>query len=152
MSVDELRIKILDRPQVVTGERVGTGDGTRVDFSLAHAPVVENTVILRVEGLQLNEGSSYSLDYGTGKLFIHPTGEGKVISADYEFAAFTDAELAVFLDEGRGDIRIGAGKALLALIADPARLKTWCKCSKGIDLDRLRLDLRDVANKYLGRE
>lgn len=83
---------------------------------------------------------------------IQPPGDGKVISADYEFAAFTNAELAVFLDEARGDLRIAAGNALLALIADRGKLKTWSKGDTRIDLDRLRLDLRDVANKYLGRE
>ncbi len=148
-TIDELRLKILDRPQVVLGERVGTGDGATEVFKLRHAPVMSGSVSVFVDGVEKTEGSDYTLDYATGKLaFTSAPDDGDSIVSDYEFAAFSDDDLQSFLSSAGGNLALAAGEALTSLIADRGRMVTWSRGDAKLDYDRLRRDLADVARRF----
>jgi len=148
-TTDELRLKILDRPQGIPGEVVGTGDGTRDRFKLRNVPVMADSVSLVVGGIAKTEEVDYSLDYVTGVIVLNVApDEGDLITADYEFAAFTDGELQTILDSSGGNLSLAAGQALTSLIADRSRLVTWTRGDSRVDYDRLRRDISDVARRF----
>jgi hypothetical protein len=151
-TVDELRLKILDRPQVVIGERVGTGDGSRMVYRISHAPIMSGSVTILVGGEKQTEGENYTLDYSNGKLSfsLAPSGTEPIV-ADYEFAAFSDDELQEFLDKAGGNLALAAGEALTSLMADRNRMITWSRGDAKLDYDRLRQDLADVARRFYSR-
>jgi hypothetical protein len=151
-TTEELRLKILDRPQVVLDERVGTGDGSNTVFQLRHVPVMADSQTVRVGGTAKTEGVDYTLDDSSGKLvFLQAPDEGDEITASYDFAAFTDSELQAFLDSAGGNVALAAGEALTTLIADRSRLVTWSKGDARMDFDRLRRDLADVARRFISQ-
>jgi len=151
-TIDELRLKILDRPQVVLDERVGTGDGAATVFKLAHAPVMTGTAMVRVEGVLNTEDEDYALDCATGKLtFDEAPGDGEAVVASYDFAAFSDPELQAYLDQAAGNLALAAGEALLTLISDQSRLVTWARGDMRIDYEKLRSDIKDVATRYVNQ-
>jgi hypothetical protein len=151
-TVDELRLKILDRPQVVINERFGTGDGAAKIFKLGHVPIMDGSVSVYVAGEVQTEGGDYSLDCSTGRLdFTSAPDEGDALTADYEFAAFSDADLQSFIDSAGGNLSLAAGEALTSLIADRGRLVSWSRGDAKIDYDRLRRDLADVARRFYDR-
>ena len=148
-ALDDLRLKILDRPQVVVGERVGTGDGTTKVFGLRHRPIMSGSVTVYVGGAEKTEGVDYTLDYATGKLtFESAPSDGAAVTADYEFAAFSDEDLERFLEASGGNLALAAGEALTSLIADRNRLVTWSRGDAKMDYDRLRQDLSEVARRF----
>jgi len=148
-TVDELRLKILDRPQMVPGERVGTGDGSGKTFKIMRTPVMGNSVTIYLDGVEVNEETDFDLDYGTGKLiFIQAPGDGVSITADYEFATFGDSELEAFLSSSGNNLSLAAGQVLTSLVADRSRLVTWSRGDMKIDYDRLRKDISEVARRF----
>jgi len=150
--IDELRLKILDRPQVVLDERVGTGDGSTTIFRLRHVPVLADSQTIRVGGVAKSEGVDYTLDDASGKLtFIQAPADGDAITASYDFAAFADSDLQAFLDASGGNLALAAGEALTTLIADRARLVTWSRGDMRLDFDRLRRDLAEVARRFVSQ-
>jgi len=151
-TVDELRLKILDRPQLVVGERVGTGDDARMVFKIRHTPIMSGSVSIFVGGTLQTEGEHYTLDYSSGKLTfsVAPSASDPII-ADYEFAAFSDDELQEFLNRAGGNLALASGEALTSLIADRNRMITWSRGDAKIDYDRLRQDLADVARRFYSR-
>jgi len=151
-TIEELRLKILDRPQAVIGESVGTGDGSTKAYKLRNSPVMGDGVTVYVGGVELTEGDDYTLEYATGKLvFAEAPSEGDSIAADYGFAAFSDEDLQGFLDGAGGNLALAAGEALTSLIADRNRMITWSRGDAKIDYDRLRSDLGDVARRFYGQ-
>jgi hypothetical protein len=151
-TIEEFRLKILDRPQVVLDERVGSGDGSATVYKLSHAPVMDGTAHVRVNGVEKVEGTDYTLDSATGKLtLVAAPGQGLAIVASYDFAAFSDSELQAFLDGAGGNLALAAGEALTSLISDRARLVTWSRGDTRIDYDRLRRDITNVAERYLSQ-
>jgi hypothetical protein len=151
-SIDELRLKILDRPQIVLDERVGTGDGSAVVMKLGHAPVMDGTANIRVKSVQIVETTDFALDYSTGKLtFVAAPDEGDAVVASYDFAAFTDSELQQYLDNAGGNLALAAGEALLSLASDRSRLITWARSDMRLDFDQLRRDITNVAERYLSQ-
>lgn len=148
-TVDELRLKILDRPQFVSGERVGSGDGSQETFKILHTPVIQDTVTIYLDGQQISEETDFNLDYGTGKLiFTQAPGDGVSIAADYEFATFSDSELEEFLITAGNNLSLAAGQILTSLVADRSRLVTWSRGDMKIDYDRLRKDISEVARRF----
>lgn len=147
-TVEELRLKILDRPQLVANERTGTGDGVNKTFKLKYVPIMADSETIKVGGLEVMEG--YELDNSTGKLeFTAAPGDGDAIEAVYEFAAFSDDELQLCLDGAGGNLALAAGEALMVLVTDRTKLVNWSKGDTHIDYDRLRKDLSDAAIRYL---
>ena len=146
-NLDDLRLKILDRAQVVLDERIGIGDGTTCEFRTRHHPVLECKV--QVEGKYTIE---CFLDNATGRItFNDPVADELRITATYDFAAFTDAELRKFIDDAGRNIATAAGNALTALIIDRDRLVTWSRGSNKVDYDQLKKDLLDVAERFLAQ-
>ncbi len=134
-TVDDLRLKILDREQVVIGERLGTGDGKNRVFKVKHTPIMKGTVRFYLDNDEY-QGPIDSLDYGTGKLtFYREPADGVMVMIDYQFAAFTDKELQKFLDNSNGNLALASAATLEALIADRARLITWSRGDMKIDYD-----------------
>ncbi|HDS30321.1 MAG TPA: hypothetical protein ENN67_04670 [Firmicutes bacterium] len=151
-TVDELRLKILDRPQVVIDERVGVGDGSRTVYKIGHSPIVEGSEVIRVDGEQSVSGEDYELDCSTGRLtFMEAPGEGEAVVASYEFVAFTDSELQHFLDSSGGNLSLAAGEAIHALVADRTKLVTWSRGSTKIDYNQLRADLIEMAKRFINQ-
>ena len=148
-TVEELRLKILDRPQATVGERVGTGDGIVDVYKLSRCPVMLDSAAVYLDGEKKTETTDYVLDYATGKLtFVSAPGDGIVITADYEVATFSDSDLEAFLDSSGSNLSLAAGLALTSLVADRSRLVTWSRGDMKIDYDRLRKDLSEVARRF----
>jgi hypothetical protein len=151
-SISDLRLKILDRPQIVLDERVGTGDGSATVMKLAHSPVMDSTAIIRVAGVQITAPTYFTLDYSTGKLtFASAPDDGDPVVASYDFAAFTDSELQQYLDNAGGNLALAACETLLSLVADRDRLITWARGDMRLDFDQLRRDITNVAERYLSQ-
>ena len=151
-TIDDLRLKILDRPQTVLDERVGTGDGSTKVYKLGHVPVMADTQVVKVGGAEKSEGVDYTLDDSTGKLtFSVAPSDGDAITASYDFAAFTDSELGAFLAGAGGNLALAAGEALISLVADRSRMVTWSRGDAKLDYDRLRRDISDVAVRFLNQ-
>ncbi|MCK4721067.1 DUF2460 domain-containing protein [bacterium] len=148
-TLDQLRLKILDKKQVVLGERIGTGDAGNKVFKLRLNPVISGSVTVYVDGSEVTEGVDFTLDYNTGKLtFTTAPPDGDSVTADYGFAAFSDSDLQEFLDAAGGNLALAAGDALTSLLADRNRLVTWSKGDAKIDYDKLRKDIAEVAVKF----
>ncbi len=151
-TIDDLRLKILDRPQVVLDERVGTGDGSTKIYKVRHSPVMADTQVVSVGGVEKAEGADYAFDDATGKLtFTAAPSADDAITVSYDFAAFTDAELQMFMDGAGANVALSAGEALNALIVDRTRLVTWSRGSTKVDYDQLRSDLMDVAKRFIAQ-
>jgi flagellin FlaB len=70
----------------VTGEAVGTGDGTTTQFTLANSPVVEGTLTVYVNAVAQTEGTDYTVNYATGVItFTTAPAAGDAITADYTY-------------------------------------------------------------------
>ena len=80
----------------ITGESVGTGDGTTTEFSLANAPVYYESEVIYVAGTAQTRGTDYTIDYVTGKItFATAPALDAAITADYTYYGITrvlDAE------------------------------------------------------------
>jgi hypothetical protein len=149
-TIDELRLKIFDRPQLILNEHVGNGDGNTADFKIAQIPILPGSAVVLVDGIPKVETVDYTLDYSTGRLtFTDPPEQGEVITASYDFAAFTDSELQSFLDRSGGNLSIAAGEALSTLVSDRSRLLSWARGDMRIDYDQLRRDLIVLAIRFL---
>lgn len=148
-KIEELRLKIMDRPQAALNERVGTGDGIKRIFKLACAPVMRGSVLIQAGGEPMNEGDDFSLDYSSGKLtFIEAPEDKAAIVASYDFAAFSDEELEMLVSRASGNLALAASEALNALLSDRNRLITWTRNDTRLDFDRLRDSLKELSEKY----
>ncbi|MFC1924993.1 hypothetical protein ACFLXA_06490 [Chloroflexota bacterium] len=75
-------------PGQVTGEAVGTGDGTTTVFGLAHSPVIAESEIVTVGGAPQTRDIDYTINNTTGQInFFTAPGIGAVIGADYRYSA-----------------------------------------------------------------
>lgn len=148
-TIEQLRLKILDKPQVVIGEKVGVGDGSKAKFKLKLVPIMDESVTLYIDGEVLEE-ENYELDYETGVItFDSAPEEGEAVVADYGFTAFSDSDLQEFLDESGGNLAMAAGNALMSLLADRNRMVSWSRSEGRIDYDRLRKDISETASRFL---
>jgi len=74
----------------VTGESVGTGDGTTTVFYLDNRCVQENTETIYLDGVAQAQTGVYTVDYDLGKVtFYTAPGSGVVITADYTYFVWT---------------------------------------------------------------
>ena len=90
----------------VTGEAVGTGDGTTVAFSLANAHVVPYSETVYIDGVAQTRGVDYDIDYVKGTItFVTAPGTGAAVTADYLYDGVRDGS----------EIPVG-------LLADPVNL------------------------------
>nr|WP_321499378.1 hypothetical protein [uncultured Dethiosulfovibrio sp.] len=90
-----------DRPSPVTGELLGTGDGTRVSFSTQFKPLVnhpEAPIAIKVDGVA---ATGVSVDHENGLIiFSSPPANGKVVTCDYGYSVgSTDANTVVLTME-----------------------------------------------------
>lgn len=70
----------------ITGENVGTGDGSTTQFTLAHIPVEEYSEIIYLDGVEQTRGTDYTIDYETGMItFSTAPSSGVAITADYQY-------------------------------------------------------------------
>jgi len=71
-------------PLPITGESVGTGDGTTKTFTLANLPVRYHSETIYIDGSAQTRDTDYTIDYGTGEItFTSPPASGASITADY---------------------------------------------------------------------
>jgi hypothetical protein len=69
---------------VVSGEVVGTGDGSTKEFYLANKPVKEGSEKIYVNEVEQTRDQDYTIDYETGKItFATAPASGAEITADY---------------------------------------------------------------------
>lgn len=150
-DINDLRLKILDRAQLVIGERVG--HRTAIDYRLLHhRAIMPGSVSVYVEGIKKTETSDYALDYATGKLaFVVALDDDDIVAADYEFATYSDVELQEFLDAADGSLATAAGNVLLALCTSQDRMICWARGDLKIDFTRLKKDVTDVAQRFLAQ-
>ncbi|MDP2734623.1 MAG: DUF2460 domain-containing protein [bacterium] len=68
----------------VTGETVGTGDGSTTVFLLDNAPVAPGTLVVYLNGAPQTETTNYTVNYKTGQVtFTSAPGAGVAVTADY---------------------------------------------------------------------
>jgi hypothetical protein len=65
-----------------------------------------------------------------------------------KLSAFSDEELQELLNSNGGNLRLAAAAGLNVLIEDDHKLEVWSRAAAGIDYQKLRRDLRDVARRY----
>jgi len=81
----------------VTGETVGTGDGTTTEFFLANRCLQAYTETIYVDGTLQTRDTDYSIDYDTGKItFTTAPALDTTITADYTYFKWT--QLSVSFD------------------------------------------------------
>ena len=151
-TINDLRSKIYDKPQVVLDDRIGTGDGVRINFLTRYSPVMDGTLTVTVGGVPQIEDTDYTFDYSTGLIaFATQPDADDIILADYSYAAFTDEELQAILDSNGGNINLAAGEALTTLLSSRTKLVSWSKGDTKIDYDRVRSDLKQIADKFIAQ-
>lgn len=70
----------------VTGENVGTGDGTTTQFTLGNIPVEEYSETVKLNGVAQTRDTDYTINYETGTItFTTAPGNGVSITADYQY-------------------------------------------------------------------
>lgn len=80
----QINVKMLSSQ--VTGEAVGTGNGTQTVFTLANAPVAPTTLVVKVAAVTKTEGTDYTVNYKTGSItFTSAPANSAAITADYWF-------------------------------------------------------------------
>jgi len=80
----------------VTGEAVGTGDGSTTEFLLDFYPVKSGSLTVYVDGVAKTEGTDYTVDYNTGKItFTTAPAAGASITADYIYYKGSKSEFYV---------------------------------------------------------
>ena len=71
-------------PLPITGESVGTGDGTTKTFTLANPPVRYHSETIYIDGSAQTRDTDYTINYDTGEItFTSPPASGASITADY---------------------------------------------------------------------
>jgi len=69
----------------ITGENVGTGDGTTTTFYLQNPPLEEESETIYIDGVAQTRDVDYTIDYETGQItFTNAPPSGAVITADYQ--------------------------------------------------------------------
>lgn len=81
-------------PVGVEAEAVGTADGTETVFSLAHAPVVADTLALKVNDAAVTTGFTLDAHRGTITFTVAPENTHTIV-ADYDYALPADEEAVV---------------------------------------------------------
>jgi len=70
--------------QTITGENVGTGDGTTTVFNLQETPILEGSDTIYVDGTAQTRNTDYTINYDTGQItFTTAPASSAVITADY---------------------------------------------------------------------
>lgn len=151
-KVEQLRLKILDKPQVIIGEVLGRGDSETKVFRFKFRPLISEKITIYSDGDEVKD-SHYDLMRMTQTdpwqvVFNYSIDEGIKITADYQTAAFSDAELKNYLLDADDNLYLAAGNALDALLGDRMKLERWSKADYRIDLATLRRDISDVAQKF----
>ncbi|HYE79671.1 MAG TPA: hypothetical protein VEI97_16920, partial [bacterium] len=95
--VAAVRGLIWDPPRAAAGERLGVGDGRRVAFELAQAPVLPGTLRVWVASDEVTGTSTVDLALGLVTL-VSPPAEGEVVEADYQYALLSDAAITSQLE------------------------------------------------------
>ncbi len=90
-----------DRPVTVTGELLGTGDGTRTSFPTAFKPIVNHAncaIAVKVDGVA---ATGYTIDHENGNIsFGTPPASGVVVTCDYAYSVGSvDAATVVLIVE-----------------------------------------------------
>lgn len=68
----------------ITGENVGTGDGTTTTFTLDYPPVLYHSETIYIDGAAKTRDTDYTIDYETGEItFTSAPASGASITADY---------------------------------------------------------------------
>ena len=68
----------------ITGESVGTGDGSTKTFTLANPPVRYHSETVYIDGSAQTRDEDYTINYDTGEItFTSPPASGASITADY---------------------------------------------------------------------
>lgn len=84
----------------VTGEEVGTGDGTETEFQLDNSNIIPGTQDIYLDGVKKTLTTDYTIDNVTGKVkFIAAPADGAEITADYDLGmdAYNDFVIVVYV-------------------------------------------------------
>jgi hypothetical protein len=74
----------------VTGEAVGTGNGTNKTFTVINKPIVPDSQVVKVAGVTKTEGTDYTFDDTTGTItFTTAPANGAAVTADYKYFGTT---------------------------------------------------------------
>ncbi len=115
-----------DKPTRITGELLGTGDGSRVSFATQFKPIIshaEAAVAVYVDG---SAASGITVDYENGLIvFSAPPADGALVTADYSYSVGSaDANAVVLVME---QVASFAGDGATQLFTLPSRCLTPIK-------------------------
>ena len=85
---------------VVTGEEVGEGDGTEIEFYLANTNIITGSQDIYLAGVKKTLTTDYTIDIITGKItFVVAPADEIAITADYDLGldAYSDFVIAVYI-------------------------------------------------------
>lgn len=84
----------------VTGEEVGTGDGTETEFWFANSNIIPGTQDIYLDGVKKTLTTDYTIDNVTGKVtFVTAPADGAEITADYDLGldAYNDFVIVIYV-------------------------------------------------------
>jgi len=101
-----------DKAVAVTGESVGTGDGTTAAFALDHANLLSGQWTIKVDGTTKTDGTDYTMTPGAGT-FVFSAGavpaSGAAITADYVYGTGAGGADTVYVLVRRRTVGTGDG-------------------------------------------
>lgn len=110
----------------VTAEALGTGDGTKVAFTAAHAPIAELGLVVKVDDVVVTD---YTINYNTGVITMDTAPAlTEAVTVDYNYATRSfAAQLAGFCTvvSSRVSQTLGFVALKAATATDLATIKTY---------------------------
>lgn len=98
-----------------------TGDGATTQFRLSHSKIKASSYKVFVDNTLMTETSQYAIDADAGLLtMVTAPADTKIVRTEYQFTAFSDAELTEFLSID-GGVTQAAIHCLDILLFDSAR-------------------------------
>ncbi len=80
------RHAVISESRSVTDESIGRGDGVKIEFTIRHTPILQNTQTVNVGGNALTADQDYNLDNNSGRItFTTPPADGAEVTASYEY-------------------------------------------------------------------
>ena len=145
--ISEVRQLIWDLPLTVTAEAVAIADGRRTTFQLGSYPVIEGSLTVWLDGVDVTEDVTFDPLLGLITASAAPD-KGALIEADYQWAQLSDAAIASQLAAHDNNVLLAAARALEVLLLDPVAVSNLHIEGVGLDLNGRRETVSRAIASY----